>query len=83
MPNALSHVPADRVAAGLARVRERIAAAAARAGRDPARITLVGVTKTVDVPTAAALLAAGCADLGENRPEDLAAKAAAPELRGA
>lgn len=35
----------DEVAAGLARVRGRIAAASADAGRDPDEITLVVITK--------------------------------------
>ena len=43
---------ADRVRA----VRDRIAAACARAGRDPADVTLVAVTKTVSARVAALLL---------------------------
>ena len=39
------------VAARLAEVQARMAAACTRAGRDPASVTLVGVTKTVAVPT--------------------------------
>jgi len=60
----------------LDRVRGRIAAAAARAGRDPGDVTLVAVTKTVDVETIRALAALGVTDFGENRPRDLAAKRA-------
>jgi pyridoxal phosphate enzyme (YggS family) len=66
----------------LARVRQRIAAACDRAGRDPAGVTLVVATKSVG-PTAVALLhEAGCHDLAESRPQALWAKAAASaELR--
>ena len=77
--------PADldaTVRANLARVRERIATACQRAGRDPAGVRLVGVSKYVDPLAAAALVRAGCVDLGEARPQVLWAKAAAPELTG-
>ena len=70
------------VADNLARVRERIAAAAHAAGRDPASIQLVAVTKYVDAATAALLVDAGCTMLGESRPQQLWDKAAAPELAG-
>ena len=53
-------------AANLASVRERIASAAARAGRDPAGITLVGVSKTQPPEVVSAALAAGLHDFGEN-----------------
>jgi pyridoxal phosphate enzyme (YggS family) len=70
------------VAASIAAVRARIAAAADRAGRDPATVTLVAATKTVDVARIAAAVAAGVVDLGENRAQELVAKAPAPELVG-
>lgn len=63
----------------LARVRR----AESRAGRPEGSVTLVGVTKTASVPAAAALLRAGCLHLGENRPEQLAERAADPLLAGA
>jgi PLP dependent protein len=75
---AVSH--ARTIADNLARVRDRIAAAAHAARRDPAAIQLVAVTKYVDAATAALLLAAGCNDLGESRPQEIWDKAAAPEL---
>lgn len=65
------------VRANLERVRAEVAAACARAGRDPAGVTIVGVTKYVGVAAAAALLAAGCTDLAESRPQALWDKAAA------
>jgi PLP dependent protein len=65
------------VAANVALVRERIAAACRRSGRDPRSVTLVGVTKSVGVPEATALVRAGVADLGENRTDALASKRSA------
>ncbi len=56
----------ETVAGRLERVRERIAAAAARSGRRPDEITLVGASKTVDAGRIAAAVAAGLRDLGEN-----------------
>jgi pyridoxal phosphate enzyme (YggS family) len=64
------------IADNLARIRNRIAAAAARSGRRPEDITLVAVTKYVNSAAARQLVAAGCHDLGESRPQDLWAKAA-------
>jgi pyridoxal phosphate enzyme (YggS family) len=61
----------------LQRARARIAAAAARAGRDPAAVTLVGVTKGVDVARIQEALAAGLRDLGENRIQEALPKIAA------
>lgn len=65
------------VRGNLERVRAEVAAACARAGRDPGGVTIVGVTKYVGVAEAGALLAAGCADLAESRPQLLWEKAAA------
>jgi pyridoxal phosphate enzyme (YggS family) len=69
------------VAAAVAAVQARIAAAASRAGRDPAAVTLVAATKTVPAEPIAAAVAAGVHDLGENRAQELLAKA--PALAGA
>lgn len=65
------------VRANFERVRAEVAAACARAGRDPGGVSIVGVTKYVGVAAAAALLAAGCRDLAESRPQGLWEKAAA------
>jgi pyridoxal phosphate enzyme (YggS family) len=73
-------IPRELIAANVARVRERIAAAAQAAGRDPAEIKLVAVSKYVDAAIAALLVDAGCRSLGEARPQQLWEKAAAPEL---
>lgn len=61
----------------LASVRGRIADAGRRAGRDPAEVTLVAVTKTVPPPVAAAAFELGMTDLGESRPQELWKKAEA------
>lgn len=69
---------ADRAA----RVRDRVAGAAVRAGRDPTDVTLIAVTKTHPVEVAREALAAGLTDLGENRVQELVAKATAvPDAR--
>jgi len=54
----------------IAVVRERIAAAATSAGRDPAQVTLVAVCKTVDRAAVDAAYACGLRDFGENRVQD-------------
>ncbi len=66
-----------RIAENLARIRARIEEAAIRAGRQPSVVTLVGVTKSVDIATIEALYQCGCLDLGENRPQSLCEKSAA------
>jgi pyridoxal phosphate enzyme (YggS family) len=71
------------IADNVARIRERIAAAALKAGREIDSVRLVAVSKYVDAATAAMLLAAGCKYLGESRPQELWAKAADPRLAGA
>ncbi len=60
----------------VAEVRDRIVAAAARAGRDPATITLVAATKTVDVERVQQVIDAGVVNIGENRAQELLAKTA-------
>lgn len=64
------------------RVREEVARAAERAGRDPAEVTVVAVTKGHPFEVVEAALRAGFRDLGENRVEALverAARGSAPE----
>ncbi|HZQ35313.1 MAG TPA: YggS family pyridoxal phosphate-dependent enzyme [Dehalococcoidia bacterium] len=68
------------IAANVAAVRARIAAACERAGRDPASVRLVAVTKTVPAAAVAEALAAGVTDVGENYVREGAAKRA--ELGG-
>ncbi len=71
----------DTIAANLAAVRGRIAAAALAAGRDPGAVTLVAVSKTHGAEAVAAALAAGQAVFGENRVQEAASKF--PALRPA
>jgi pyridoxal phosphate enzyme (YggS family) len=54
----------------LARVRERIGAAARRVGREPSDVTLVAVTKTHPPDVVAIAYQAGVCDFGENRVEE-------------
>ncbi len=63
------------VAERLTEVRTRVAAAATRVGRDPAEVTLVAVSKGQPVSTIEAAYAAGHRDFGENRAQELVAKA--------
>ena len=67
----------DLVPARLASVREAVAAAAREAGRDPAEITLIGVTKRKPVAAIEAAFAAGLCDIGENHADEFLEKAAA------
>ena len=69
---------AAELAANLAEVRERIAAAARAAGRDPGTVRLVGASKTVPAEDLAVAVRLGLTDLGENRAQELLAKA--PDL---
>jgi len=59
------------------RVRERIAAAACRAGRNPDEIMLMGVSKTFPVERIREAYAAGLRVFGENRVQEFAEKAGA------
>lgn len=65
-----------RLAQALPGLRDRMAAAAAAAGRDPAAVRLVAVTKGHPLEALEAALEAGLRDLGENRVEELEPKEA-------
>jgi pyridoxal phosphate enzyme (YggS family) len=65
----------EEIAGNLADVRERIARAAAAAGRDARELTLVGVTKTFPVEDARRLLGLGLRELGEARDQEAKVKA--------
>jgi PLP dependent protein len=71
--------PARRaeLAANLAAIQARVAAACAAAGRDVDEITLIAVTKTRPAEDVVALTELGLADFGENRDQEAAPKAAA------
>jgi pyridoxal phosphate enzyme (YggS family) len=68
-------VTAVDVAVRLGEVRERVSAAARAAGRAPEAVTLVVVTKEVGLDAVQAAIAAGVVDVGENRAQDLVARA--------
>ena len=77
---------ASPIAANLAQVQARIAAAASAAGRAPEEITLVAVSKTKPAAAVRAALAAGQRVFGENRVQEAAEKFPAlraeyPDLR--
>ncbi|MDQ7793972.1 MAG: YggS family pyridoxal phosphate-dependent enzyme [bacterium] len=55
------------IAENLARVRENVAGAARAAGRDPAAIKIVAITKEATVPAIREAAALGITDFGENR----------------
>ena len=64
---------------GIDAVRHEIARACGEAGRDPASVTLVAVTKTFEAEAIAPVIAAGHRVFGENRVQE--AKAKWPTLR--
>lgn len=64
------------IAENLVRVRNRIAVAAQRAGRDPAEVTLVAVTKTISPARIQEAIAEGVTILGENRVQEAKEKVA-------
>jgi len=70
------------IATNLIRVRENIADAAAKAGRDPAEITLVAVSKTKPRGLIEEVLATGHNVFGENRVQEAETKFV-PPLPGA
>jgi len=74
--------PSDVAAFAAARdlVLDRIADACSSAGRDPADVTLVAVSKTVPAARLEAAVAAGLTTLGENRVQEAADKV--PALTG-
>ena len=59
---------------GLRKVREEIARACAEAGRDPASVTLVAISKTFAAPAIEPVIAAGQSVFGENRVQEAKAK---------
>ena len=63
------------LAAAITEVRSRIDGAARRAGREPDAVRLVAATKTVPAERVAEAVALGVTDVGENRAQELLAKA--------
>jgi PLP dependent protein len=64
-----------RIERNLQSVRERIAGACRRVGRDPEEVTLVAVTKTEDEAAVRILYELGVRHVGENRVQDAVPKA--------
>lgn len=77
MAELITGLDAERVRANVEDARERIAAAAIRAGRDPAEVELLAAVKYVAMEEIGTLADAGLTLLGENRAQDLEAKATA------
>jgi PLP dependent protein len=64
----------DEISDRLARVREQIARAAERAGRNAEDVTLIAVSKTFEPATIQEAVDAGVRDLGENRVQEAVGK---------
>ncbi|MEV8507712.1 YggS family pyridoxal phosphate-dependent enzyme [Actinoplanes sp. NPDC051475] len=71
------------LAASLAEVRERIARACSAAGRDEGGVALVAVTKTYPAEDVVLLAGLGVSDVGENKDQEAATKAARVAEAGA
>ena len=71
------------IAANIQAIRARMDAAAARAGRDPGEILLVGASKMNDAAACRAAIGAGIDALGENRVQEMTAKLAEGAYEGA
>lgn len=69
------------LAGNLEAIRERLRRAAERAGRDPATVTLVAVSKTQPVETVLAAARQGQVNFGENRVEEAVAKISATQTQ--
>lgn len=74
MPPAQLKLDPERVRTNLAEVRERIASACSRAGRDPAGMELLAATKYVPAEQLGVLADAGIELIGENIASDLEEK---------
>lgn len=61
----------SKLADKLKRVKDNIAAACSRAGRDPSEIRLIVVTKSAEVGQIEEIIRLGCSDFGENRAQQL------------
>jgi PLP dependent protein len=70
----MSPLTAAEISDKLKSVRDRIAHAAARAGREASEVTLIAVTKTQPVETIREAVAAGLTTLGENRVQEWESK---------
>ena len=73
---------ANTIAANVARVRDRIALAASRVGREPSAIRLIAVSKKFGAQPAQAAVTAGLTDLGENQVQEAVQKMSAINAPG-
>jgi PLP dependent protein len=71
-----------QLATSLEEVRERIARACSAAGREPSSVTLVAVTKTYPASDVVLLAGLGVTEIGENKDQEAAPKAAAVRDQG-
>jgi PLP dependent protein len=72
----------DEVLANLAGIRDRLARACDRVGRDPGEVRIVAAAKTVPAEAVRWVVEAGVADVGENYVRELrAARPAVPNAR--
>lgn len=71
-----------QLAENLTSVRARIDRACVAAGRDPAEVTMVAVTKTYPADDVVSLAGLGVTDVGENRDQEAAPKAAEVSAAG-
>ena len=71
------------IAENIQAVRERMAQAARRAGRDPDQVLLVGASKMNGAEACRAAIAAGIDALGENRVQEMTGKLAERAYDGA
>ena len=78
MARLITGLDAGRVRENVARVRGEIDAAARGAGRDPSGVSLLAAVKYVPAEELGALAAAGVELVGENRAQELEAKATGP-----
>lgn len=72
-------MPVTTIAERLTLVQQRVARAAQRAGRSPAEVTIVAVSKSFPAQAVEEAVAASIAHIGENRVQEAAAKI--PSLR--
>ncbi len=75
MRNSTPDTIRETIAANLRSIRDRMAAAARRSGREPSAVTLVAVTKYAQPEWVTALHSLGVLDFGESRPQQLVERA--------
>jgi PLP dependent protein len=68
------HPRVTELSANLARLRSRVAAACGQAGRDPAEVTIIAVTKNFPAADVLRLARLGVGDIGENRDQEARSK---------